>query len=283
MITILGPTACGKTRYAVQIAAENNGEIISADSRQVFRRMNIGTGKDLDLYCYQGQSIPYHLIDICEPGDNYSVYQYVQDFGKVYTDIVDRGKQPIVCGGTGLYLSAILQGYDFVEVPIDAAFHEAMNQLEHAVLIERLKALRTTHNTTDFVDKPTTIRALEIAQAEAHRKHYSAQQKWHSAQVIGLTMQREKLCHCIEQRLNERLTNGLIEEVETLIRSGIEPQRLINYGLEYKFITQYLLMQLTYDEMATKLGIAIRQFAKRQMTWFRRMERQGVSIKWITV
>jgi len=284
MITILGPTACGKTHYATRLAAEIDGEIISADSRQVFRGMDIGTGKDLNEYVVDEKPIPYHLIDIRNPGEEYSVFDFVSDFHIAYENIVSRKKTPILCGGTGLYLSAILQHYEFSKVPINSAFHEDMNKLEHADLIARLQTLKPTHNTTDFDTKPRTIRALEIALFE--KKHMVAEPVEASAcfprifcdKVFAIFPPREIVRQRITQRLKTRLNTGLIEEVETLIKQGVPTERLLSYGLEYKFVTLYLLGNINKDELFEQLNIAIHQFAKRQMTWFRKMQREGVNM-----
>ena len=302
MIAILGPTACGKTHYATRLAADINGEIISADSRQVFRGMDIGTGKDLEEYVVDGRPVPYHLIDIRDAGEEYSVFDFVSDFHTAYADIVARKKTPILCGGTGLYLSAILQHYNFSKVPVDKAFHDEMQALEHAELIARLQALKPTHNTTDLDTKPRTIRALEIALHDvgvntttgaglqpvptAGTDYKSAPTPTTSASpefpkiscdnVFALFPSREVVRQRITQRLETRLNTGLIEEVEKLIRQGVPTQRLLSYGLEYKFVTQYILGSISKDSLFEHLNIAIHQFAKRQMTWFRKMQREGV-------
>ncbi|MDR2907421.1 MAG: tRNA (adenosine(37)-N6)-dimethylallyltransferase MiaA [Bacteroidales bacterium] len=277
MITILGPTACGKTHYATRLAAELDGEIISADSRQVFRGMDIGTGKDLDDYVVDGKPIPYHLIDIRNPGEEYSVFDFVSDFHAAYADIVSRGKTPVLCGGTGLYLSAVLQHYQFSKVPIDSGFHSEMNNLEHAELIARLQALKAVHNTTDFETKERTIRALEIALYEQNNPILPFP-KIDSKTVYAIFPPRETVRERITKRLKVRLNAGLIEEVETLIKQGVPSERLLSYGLEYKFVTLYLLGNINRAELFEQLNTAIHQFAKRQMTWFRKMQREGVEM-----
>ncbi|MDR2907111.1 MAG: tRNA (adenosine(37)-N6)-dimethylallyltransferase MiaA [Bacteroidales bacterium] len=281
MITILGPTACGKTHYATRLAAEINGEIISADSRQVFRGMDIGTGKDLEDYIVEGKSIPYHLIDIRNPGEEYSVFNFVSDFHVAYADIVSRGKTPILCGGTGLYLSAILQHYNLSKVPIDKGFHDEMNRLEHAELIARLQALKSVHNTTDFETKERTIRALEIALYEQNQP-VSEFPKIDSKTVFAIFPPREIVRERITKRLKNRLNAGLIEEVETLMKQGVPAERLLAYGLEYKFVTLFLNGNISKTDLFEQLNIAIHQFAKRQMTWFRKMQREGVKMTVIT-
>ncbi len=277
MITILGPTACGKTHYATRLAAEIDGEIISADSRQVFRGMDIGTGKDLNEYSVDGKAIPYHLIDIRNPGEEYSVFDFVSDFHTAYNDIVLRGKTPILCGGTGLYLSAILQHYNFSKVPVSTVFHNEMNALEHTELIARLQALKPVHNTTDFETKERTIRALEIALYE-QKQPVSEFPKIDCETVFAIFPPREIVRERITQRLKTRLNTGLIEEVETLIQQGVPTERLLSYGLEYKFATLFLLGNISKDELFEQLNTAIHQFAKRQMTWFRKMQREGVGM-----
>ena len=278
MIAILGPTACGKTQYATRLATEMNGEIISADSRQVFRGMDIGTGKDLEDYVVDGQPVPYHLIDIRDPGEEYSVFDFVSDFHHAYNDIVSRKKTPILCGGTGLYLSAILQHYQFSKVPIDKAFHKEMQSLEHVDLIARLQALKRTHNTTDFETKARTIRALEIALHEKNQPS-PAFPNIPCETVLAIFPPREVVRQRITQRLETRLKTGLIEEVETLIKKqGVYESRLLSYGLEYKFVTLYLLGIISRHELFEQLNIAIHQFAKRQMAWFRKMQRDGVKM-----
>ena len=281
MITVLGPTACGKTHYATRLASEINGEIISADSRQVFRGMDIGTGKDLSEYTIDGKQIPYHLIDIRNPGEEYSVFDFVSDFYVAYDDIISRKKTPILCGGTGLYLSAVLQHYQFSKVPIDKAFHEEMSKLEHADLIARLQALSSTHNTTDLEIKERTIRALEIAVHESKSVNKQIPRFTRDDSndtVFAIFPERDIVRNRITQRLKTRLNTGLIEEVETLIQQGVSTERLLFYGLEYKFVTLYLLGNISKTELFEQLNIAIHQFAKRQMTWFRKMQREGVSM-----
>jgi tRNA dimethylallyltransferase len=287
MITVLGPTACGKTHYATRLASKINGEIISADSRQVFRGMDIGTGKDLNEYTVDEKLIPYHLIDIRNPGEEYSVFDFFTDFHQAYNDIISRKKTPILCGGTGLYLSAILQHYEFSKVPIDKDFHEEMNRLEHANLIAKLQALKPTHNTTDLDIKSRTIRALEIVlagistssmSAVAEPVEVTAHPKIISETVFAIFPEREIVRNRITQRLKTRLNSGLIEEVENLIQQGVSTEKLLFYGLEYKFVTLYLLGKISKIELFQQLNTAIHQFAKRQMTWFRKMQREGVEM-----
>ena len=282
MITILGPTASGKTLLAADLAHQINGEIISADSRQVYRRMDIGTGKDLEDY----QGVPYHLIDIVEPGTKYNLFQYQQDFYDAYRQIVERGVTPIRCGGTGLYIEAVLKGYKLSPVPQDA---ELRQRLEGKTLEELTELLRTLkerngsvmHNTTDVDSCQRAIRAIEIEEYNLHTPTPKRELPPVDSLVIGVDIDREERRQKITRRLKQRLENGMVEEVKGLLDEGIPAEDLIYYGLEYKFVTEYITGQLTYDEMFKRLEIAIHQFAKRQMTWFRGMERRGFTIHWI--
>lgn len=282
MITILGPTASGKTPLAAALAHQINGEIISADSRQVYRRMDIGTGKDLEDY----QGVPYHLIDIVEPGTKYNLFQYQQDFYDAYRQIVERGVIPILCGGTGLYIEAVLKGYKLSPVPQDA---ELRQRLEGKTLEELTELLRTLkerngsvmHNTTDVDSCQRAIRAIEIEEYNLHTPTPKRELPPVDSLVIGVDIDREERRQKITRRLKQRLENGMVEEVKGLLDEGIPAEDLIYYGLEYKFVTEYITGQLTYDEMFKRLEIAIHQFAKRQMTWFRGMERRGFTIHWI--
>ena len=290
LITILGPTACGKTSLAAALALRVDGEIISADSRQVYRRMDIGTGKDLSDYrpVVDGSTvnIPYHLIDICEPGTKYNLYQYQQDFANAYADITARGKQPILCGGTGLYIEAVLKGYHLSPVPQN---QELRNRLEGRSLQEltdmliELKAKNgsTMHNTTDVDSCQRAIRAIEIETYNMEHPMPKRELPPVDSLIIGLQIDRELRRERISRRLKDRLEEGMVDEIRGLLNSGIAAEDLIYYGLEYKFVTQYVIGQLTYDEMFRQLEIAIHQFAKRQMTWFRGMERRGFTIHWI--
>ena len=288
MITILGPTASGKTPLAVALAQKTGGEIISADSRQVYRRMDIGTGKDLEEYM-----VPYHLIDIAEPGTKYNLFQYQQDFAAAYQDITARGRQPILCGGTGLYIEAVLKGYQLSPAPQNPALRARLEGKSLAELTEMLKELKARngsnmHNTTDVDTAQRAIRAIEIeAAVAAYRENGGMEVPPYSpappidSLIIGVNINREERRQKITRRLKQRLENGMVEEVQGLLDEGIAADDLIYYGLEYKFVTEYLVGRLTYDEMFTRLEIAIHQFAKRQMTWFRGMERRGFTIHWI--
>ena len=283
LITILGPTASGKTPLAAHLAAEIGGEIISADSRQVYRRMDIGTGKDLGDY----QNIPYHLIDICEPGTKYNLFQYQQDFQKAYDDIMARGRQPILCGGTGLYIEAVLKGYQLSPVPQNPELRASLEGKSLEELTAMLKELKRQngshmHNTTDVDTAQRAIRAIEIELGQqGDQKLEAFNMKQTPYIIIGVSIDRDLRREKITRRLKVRLDEGMIDEVRGLLAEGIPADDLIYYGLEYKYLTEHILGRLTYDEMFRQLEIAIHQFAKRQMTWFRGMERRGFTIHWI--
>ena len=289
MITILGPTASGKTPVATRLAAEIGGEIISADSRQVYRRMDIGTGKDLDDYrlAVDGSiDIPYHLIDIAEPGTKYNLFQYQQDFFDAYNNIIGRGKTPILCGGTGLYIEAVLKGYKLSPVSQNPALRQQLEGKTLAELTEMLRTLKAQnnsvmHNTTDVDSPQRAIRAIEIE--TFNREHPTPLRELPpiDSVIIGLDIPREERRAKITRRLKDRLEHGMVEEVRGLLDEGIPAEDLIYYGLEYKFVTEYVVGHLSFDEMFRQLEIAIHQFAKRQMTWFRGMERRGFTIHWI--
>ena len=286
LITILGPTASGKTTLATHLALQLNGEIISADSRQIYRGMDLGTGKDLYEYTINGKNIPYHLIDIHPAGYKYNLYEYQRDFLKAYDTILQRGTQPILCGGTGLYIEAVLGGYRLLEVPVNEPLRHS---LEGKSLDELSSILDTypnyhRHNQTDVDTVKRAIRAIEIADYYANHTETSS----HNSQlstlnytIIGVDIDRELRREKITRRLKTRLDEGMLDEVQNLLNSGIHPDDLIYYGLEYKFLTQHLIGELTFDEMFKGLETAIHQFAKRQMTWFRGMERRGYTINWI--
>ena len=286
MITILGPTASGKTPVAAHLAAEIGGEVISADSRQVYRRMDIGTGKDLEDYVVDGQPIPYHLIDIREPGTRYNLFEYQQDFFDVYEAIRHRGTVPILCGGTGLYIEAVLKGYKLSPVPQNQELRDRLEGKSLGELTEMLVGLKAQsgsnmHNKTDVDSCQRAIRAIEIE--TYNLEHPTPRRELPSVDslIIGIDIDRELRREKITRRLKSRLENGMVDEVKALLNEGIPVENLIYYGLEYKFVTEYLTGQSTYDEMFTRLEIAIHQFAKRQMTWFRGMERRGFVIHWI--
>lgn len=286
MITILGPTASGKTDIATHLAAELSAEIISADSRQVYRRMDIGTGKDLADYVVDGKRVPYHLIDIVEPGTKYNLFEYQRDFLEAYNDIRSRGKNVILCGGTGLYIESVLKGYRLIPVPENKELRhklEGKSLLELTSILERLKAENNSnmHNSTDVDTSKRAIRAIEIEMAykEAHIEERTFPKI--DNVIIGVGIDRDLRRMKIMRRLDQRLHDGMVDEVKSLLDSGIPADDLIYYGLEYKFVTEYILGKSTFEEMHRSLEIAIHQFAKRQMTWFRGMERRGFTIHWI--
>ncbi|MDR0836384.1 MAG: tRNA (adenosine(37)-N6)-dimethylallyltransferase MiaA [Tannerella sp.] len=281
LITILGPTACGKTQFAAALADVLETEIISADSRQVYCRMDAGTGKDLEDYTVNGKKIPYHLIDICEPGTKYNVFEYQHDFFKVYNNLKNKGITPILCGGTGMYIEAVLKGYKLLDVPPNQELRESLKDKTLPELEKILSSCKTLHNKTDVDSVQRAIRAIEI---EEYYKTQAPEQtgfKPVNSLIIGLEIDRELRRTRISDRLRKRLEHGMIDEVRALLDSGIKPDDLIYYGLEYKYITLYIIGKLSYSEMVTQLEIAIHQFAKRQMTWFRGMERKGFTIHWI--
>ena len=290
MITILGPTASGKTPLAAALAYKIGGEIISADSRQVYRRMDIGTGKDLADYTITVNrapvTIPYHLIDICEPGTKYNLFQYQQDFFDVYNNIIGRGVTPILCGGTGLYIEAVLKGYQLSPVPQNPELRARLEGKTLEELTQMLVELKqrngsTMHNKTDVDSCQRAIRAIEIEEYNLHTPTPKRELPPIDSLIIGVNIDREARREKITRRLKARLEEGMIDEVKGLLAEGIPAEDLIYYGLEYKFVTEYLVGRLTYDEMFQRLEIAIHQFAKRQMTWFRGMERRGFTIHWI--
>ena len=282
LITILGPTACGKTSLAVALASRLCSEIISADSRQVYRRMDIGTGKDLSEYNVDGKQIPYHLIDICEPGTKYNVFRFQHDFFEVFNSLKATGLVPVLCGGTGMYIEAVLKGFKLLDVPPDAELREKLSGKSLDELEGILATYKTLHNKTDVDSIQRAIRAIEI---EEYYKNEAPPAKSEfnpiNSLIIGLDIDRELRREKISRRLRSRLDEGMVEEVRALLDLGINPCDLIYYGLEYKYLTQYIIGELTYDEMVSQLEIAIHQFAKRQMTWFRGMERRGFTIHWI--
>ncbi len=286
MITILGPTASGKTSLAAALAARIDAEIISADSRQVYRGMTIGTGKDLDDYRQGDRLIPYHLIDICEPGTKYNLFQYQQDFHLIYNNIVARGVRPILCGGTGLYIESVLKGYALSPVPQNQALRDKLADKSLAELTEMLEDLKrrnhsVMHNRTDVDTAQRAIRAIEIETYNLEHPTDNRTLPPIDSVIIGVNINREERRRKITQRLKQRLEEGMVDEIRQLLDRGIAPENLIYYGLEYKFVTEYVIGKTSYEEMFRQLEIAIHQFAKRQMTWFRGMERRGFTIHWI--
>ena len=284
LITIIGPTASGKTSFAVELANKVDGEIISGDSRQVYRRMDIGTGKDLNEYTIGNKKINYHLIDIREPGDKYSVYDFQNDFYSAYQKIIDRNKTPILCGGTGLYIESVLKGYELIDVPKNKKLRESLQNKSLSELSNILSKYKTLHNKTDTETKQRAIRAIEIAYSQETQKDKATQHKNFEpidTLIIGVSIERDARREKISSRLKTRIDEGMIDEVKKLLAKGTSADDLIYYGLEYKFVTLHVIGKLTYQEMFNQLEIAIHQFAKRQMTWFRGMERRGLKINWI--
>lgn len=282
LIAIIGPTASGKTQLAAHLAQRLDAEIISADSRQVYRRMDLGTGKDLCDYCVNGENIPYHLIDIEEPGEKYDLFRFQEDFLKAYTDIKQRGKKIILCGGSGLYVESVLRAYNLSPVPQNPELRQSLEGKSLSELAEILKSYPVRlHNTTEFDTAARTIRAIEIADYEQRNPAPCRHFPTINSLTFGIDISRELRRARISSRLAQRLSDGMLNEVKGLMNEGLTPEQLIYYGLEYKFVTQHLIGELTFEEMKQKLEIAIHQFAKRQMTWFRGMEKRGVNITWI--
>ena len=280
-ITIIGVTASGKTSLAVKLAYETGGEIISADSRQIYRRMDLGTGKDISEYTCNGKQIPYHLIDICEPGYKYNLYQYKRDFTNALKDIQSRGKLPIICGGTGLYVETVLKGYAMPEVPENKELRDSLADKTLEELTAILSQYKTLHNTTDVDSCKRAIRAIEIAEYYKTLPQPELEDVPLDTLLVAIDIDRETRRANITKRLHQRLEDGMVAEVESLLNEGIAPEDLIYYGLEYKYLTEYVIGKTTYEQMVSGLEIAIHQFAKRQMTWFRGMERRGFKINWI--
>lgn len=281
LIAILGPTASGKTPLAAALAAELDAEIISADSRQVYRGMDLGTGKDLADYVVRGRSIPYHLIDIAAPGYKYNVFEYQRDFLQAYEEIRGRGRLPIVCGGTGMYLESVLKGYRLLPVPENPDLRARLADKSLEELTEMLKRYKSLHNTTDVDTAKRAIRAIEIEEYYLHAPVDERPFPKLNSLVVGVDIDRELRREKITRRLRQRLDEGMADEVRRLLEQGVQAEDLIYYGLEYKYLTLYVTGQLTYEQMFHDLEIAIHQFAKRQMTWFRGMERRGFTIHWI--
>ncbi|NCC10043.1 MAG: tRNA (adenosine(37)-N6)-dimethylallyltransferase MiaA [Bacteroidia bacterium] len=281
LITILGPTASGKTPFATALADVLETEIISADSRQLYRGMDLGTGKDLQDYTINGRAIPYHLIDIVEPGYKYNVFEYQRDFLKAYQQIKSQKKTPILCGGTGMYLESVLKGYKLMPVPENPELREQLANYSLTELTQILAEYKTLHNSTDVDTVKRAIRAIEIERYYAEHPVDERDFPAINSLIIGVDIDRELRREKITRRLKQRLEEGMIEEVRHLIEQGISPEDLIYYGLEYKYLTLHVIGELSYEEMFTELERAIHQFAKRQMTWFRGMERRGFSIHWV--
>lgn len=283
IITILGPTATGKTKLAVQVALQINGEIVSADSRQVYRRMDIGTGKDIAEYSLNGKTVPFHMIDIVEPGLEYNVFQYQKAAVPVIKDIQERGKTVVLCGGSGMYIDALLKGYKLFPVPENELLRNELKEETDTELEKLLSSFRKLHNKTDIETRDRLLRALEIEYYYQEHPELQTIARPIPSIIFGLKGDRDFIRQKITKRLKERLQEGMIDEVASLIETGANPDQLIRYGLEYKYITLYLQKELDYETMFNKLNIAIHQFSKRQMTWFRKMERDGFNIHWIDI
>lgn len=282
MLTILGPTASGKTTVAAHAAQQIDGEIISADSRQIYRGMDLGTGKDYEDYEINGETIPYHLIDIVDAGFEYNVYLYTNDFLKAYEDISARGKFPVLCGGSGLYIEAVLNNYQLIQVPKNIELRKELDGKNLEELVTILSNYKSDlHNSTDTENRRRAIRAIEIEVYLKEHPELENEIPEINSLVVGVKFDRDNRRKRITERLKQRLENGMLDEVQRLLDSGLKPEQLTYYGLEYKYLTLHLIGELSYEEMFTKLEIAIHQFAKRQMTWFRRMEKNGTPIHWL--
>lgn len=283
LLVITGPTAMGKTRVAALTASRINGEVISADSRQVYRRMNLGTGKDYDDYLVNGVSVPYHLVDIAEPGSKYNLFEFQRDFIRVYNEIVSGSSFPVVCGGSGMYIDSIVSGYRLAEVPPDINLRRELEKKSLEELTEILKSYKKLHNKTDIDTVKRAVRAIEIEKYYQENREMIRDFPALKCLVVGINAGREVRRSRISQRLRQRIENGLIDEVRSLLDEGIDSETLVYYGLEYKYVTLYLTGRIEYEEMYRKLETEIHRFAKRQMTWFRGMERRGIKIHWLDV
>ncbi len=282
MLAVVGPTASGKTSLAVDVAlAVPGAEVVSADSRQVYRGMDIGTGKDLAEYERDGIVVPSHLLDIVDAGEKYNLFEFQRDFLSAYNDIKERGAFPVMCGGSGLYVESVLKGYRLLPVPENPSLRESLEDKSLEELTEMLSSYKVLHNNTDTDTKKRAIRAIEI---EEYYRTCPAEERYFpeiNCLTIGVSVDREVRRDRITRRLHERLENGMVDEVRSLLEKGVTAEQLMYYGLEYKYLTQYIIGELSYDDMVRGLEIAIHQFAKRQMTWFRGMEKRGVHIHWI--
>ena len=281
MLTILGPTATGKTQLAACLAAKLSGEVLSADSRQIYRGMDLGTGKDLADYTVAGERIPYHLIDLVDAGEQYNVFEFQRSFIRAFDEIRSRGKFPVFCGGSGLYLEAVLKGYQLTQVPSNKTRREELGFLSLAELSDLLRSYKSVHNSSDTETRNRAIRAIEIEEYLQLHPELDIKFPTIKSLVIGVQFDRDLRRERITRRLKQRLEEGMIEEVQGLLNKGLTPADLTDYGLEYKFVTLYLTGELSREEMFERLNIAIHQFAKRQMTWFRKMEREGFDIHWV--
>jgi tRNA dimethylallyltransferase len=281
MLTILGPTATGKTRLAAQVAKRLNGEILSADSRQIYRGMDLGTGKDLEDYIVDGTTVPCHLVDMADAGTQFNVFEFQQQFIKAYSDVISRERFPVLCGGSGMYLEAVLKGYKLTHVPSDQARRLELAKLSLEELAAILRGYKTVHNSSDTETKNRAVRAIEIEEYLLEHPGSDYEFPKINSLIVGVQFDRDTRRERITSRLMQRIDDGMILEVQGLLSGGLRPEDLIWYGLEYKYITLYLTGELTKDEMFERLNIAIHQFAKRQMTWFRKMEREGFQIHWL--
>ncbi|MEA1887712.1 MAG: tRNA (adenosine(37)-N6)-dimethylallyltransferase MiaA [Bacteroidota bacterium] len=281
IVVVTGPTASGKTSFASLLASATGGEIISADSRQVYREMNIGTGKDYDDYIVDGKKIPYHLIDIVDPGCKYSVYEYQRDFLRVYRELKERDVLPVVCGGSGMYIDSIVSRYKLIEVPVNKELRRRLGDKSLAELTKILSSYKTLHNITDIDDRERAIRAIEIE--EYYQENDTGDDYFPQIRplILGISFERDEIRKRISMRLESRLQSGMVEEVKSLLERRVSPDDLAYYGLEYRYITHYLKGRISYDAMKKSLETAIHRFAKRQMTWFRGMERRGITIHWL--
>jgi len=281
LIVVTGPTATGKTSFAAHLAYKLNGEIISADSRQVYRGMDLATGKDINDYVVKNVQIPYHLVDIVDPGYEYNVFEFQSDFLKVYKEIISSTKQPVLCGGTGMYIEAVIKGYKLIQVPDNEILREDLEGKSDKELIEILEAFKIPHNVTDIEDRNRLIRAIEIQTYYKDHPEIDTSFPDIDTTIFAIHFEREVIRKRITERLKIRLVQGMVDEVRELLKRGLTPDQLKFYGLEYRYLTQYVIGEINYDEMFRLLNTAIHQFAKRQMTWFRRMEKQGTKINWI--
>ena len=281
LISIIGPTACGKTAMAVAAARAMGGEILSADSRQVYRGMDIGTGKDISEYGEGDARVPYHLIDIVDAGEKYNLFEFQRDFLISYNDVVARGALPVLCGGSGLYVESVLRGYRLIPVPENVELRERLEKYSLEQLTDILSTYKTLHNTTDVDTKKRAIRAIEIEEYYVRMPQHEREFPLLNSLIIGLDVEREVRRERISHRLDARLEEGLVDEVRLLLDKGVTAEQLVYYGLEYKFVTLFLMGAMSFDDMRKGLETAIHQFAKRQMTWFRGMERRGLKINWI--
>ena len=281
LITIIGATASGKTALAANVAYRMNGEVISADSRQVYRNMDIGTGKDYGDYIIEGREVPCHLVDICNAGEKYSVYRYQNDFLTVYNEISGRNKLPVLCGGTGMYIESVLKGYRLLKVHVNKSLRDNLERKTMDEMKDILEGYGDLHNITDISQRKRLVRAIEIAKYYSDHNIEEEEFPEINSLVAGIKFDRNSRRKRITERLKDRLKSGMIEEVKSLLESGVSAETLIYYGLEYKFITRHIQGELSYDEMFSQLETSIHRFAKRQMTWFRRMEKNGIEIKWL--